>query len=282
MTMLLMSNPGLHLALLGNPRKKKKVRRGKSSRRHTRSRSPKRRGRARGTHPARKNPMKAVSAYVGALKRAPREILSTFKGPKKIKHALFAAGGAVGTYALGGIVTAKLLVPALNAVGAGTVMSHPIAKRVIGGLVPFTVGYVASRFVRSPDIKKAIQVGGAVASLMEIAMPGMIGGLIARATPMPVLAMAPAAATAAVKGPVSGMNGLGGYVDSPAYQGTGGYVDSPAYQGTGDNDEVDGYVDSPAYQGTGADDDLAASDDVMAGVDGYMEQGQKYLDSYLN
>ncbi len=223
--------------------------------------------------------MKFVSSYIAAAKRAPREVLSTFKGPKKIKHALFAAGGAVTTYAIGGIVTAKVLVPALGMIGAGTLMANPIAKRVVGGMVPFTVGYIGSRFVRNADLKKAIMVGGAVASLMEIAMPGMIGGLIARATPAPVAAMVPAAAKA---GPVNGMYGLDGYVDSPAYQGTGGYVDSPAYQGTGDNDQVDGYVDSPAYQGTGADDDLAGPDDVMAGVDGYLEQGQKYMESYLN
>ncbi len=353
MTVMLMSNPGLHLALLGNPfRKTSKTRFGYPSRkRYTQAvwRAKKRTGhrfkvkgggryviksrsgvKHRGkrhhvkgiawsgrlggvsyrgllkrsgsrsyhkvawTNPRRRTSkgsimkIKALSGYVGALKRAPREILSTFKGPKKIKHIAYAAGGALGTYALGGMVTASVLVPLLNKVGAGAVLGNPIAKRVVGGLVPFTLGFVASKFVRNADIKKALMVGGAAASLVEILAPGMIGGLINRvtsSTPMlaPVAAALPAAAKA---GSVNGMDGLDGYVDSPAYQGTGGYVDSPAYQGTGAADQMDGYVDSPAYQGTGDDDDLAGGgvgdDEAMAGVDGYLTDGQKYMDSYLN
>ncbi len=227
--------------------------------------------------------MKAISGYVSALKRSPKEIMSTFKGKNKIKHIAFAAGGALGTYALGGMVTSSLLVPVLSKVpGASNLMSSAMAKRVIGGLVPFTIGFVGSKFLRNADLKKAVMVGGAVASLVELAAPGMIGGLIQRVT-----ASSPVAVPVAAKaGPVNGMAGFGGYVDSPAYQGTGvldGYVDSPAYQGTGDLGAVDGYVDSPAYQGTGADDDLAGpGDEEMAGVDGYMTEGQKYMDSYLN
>ncbi len=345
MTVMLMSNPGLHLALLGNPGRSSKTRFGYPSRkRYTQAvwRAKKRTGRrykikgggryvvkarsavkhrgkrhhVRGiawsgrlggvgyrgllkrsgsrsyhkvswTNPRRrkhhrKNPMKYVSAYVGALKRAPTEIMSTFKGPKKIKHLAFAAGGALATYAAGGMVTASLLVPALNKIGAGSLLGNPIAKRLVGGLVPFTLGYVGSRFLRNADLKKAVMVGGAVASLVEIVSPGMIGSLIQRLTMAAPASVAAAVPAAAATGPVQGMSGLGGYVDSPAYQGTGaieGYVDSPAYQGTGG---VEGYVDSPAYQGTGADDDLASGDDVMAGVDGYLTEGSKYMDSYLN
>lgn len=228
--------------------------------------------------------MKVLSRYVSAVKHAPREILSTFKGSHKVKHILFAAGGALGTFALGGMVTQSLLVPLLGRVGAANLMINPLSKRIVGGMVPFTLGYVASKFVRNANIKRALQVGGAVASLVEIASPGMMAGLFGRVTsfaPAPVAAVIPASAKA---GPVHGMFGLDGYVDSPAYQGTGGYVDSPAYQGTGDADDMAGYVDSPAYQGTGdQDDDLAAnSDDVMAGVEGYLEQSQAGYASYLN
>ncbi len=178
------------------------------------------------------------------------------------------------------MVTASVLVPALNAVGAGNLLANPTAKRIVGGLVPFTMGYIGSRFMRSADTKKALMVGGAVASLVELVSPGMIGDLIHRITGAAPASVAAAVPVAAKAGPVQGMNGLGGYVDSPAYQGTGGYVDSPAYQGTGEG--VEGYVDSPAYQGTGDDDDLASGDDVMAGVDGYLTDGSKYMDSYLN
>ncbi len=348
MTVMLMSNPGLHLALLGNPlprsgfpsrkrltqaqwRAKKRTGRTfkiKGGGRYViKSRSGvKHRGKrhhAKGiawsgrlggvayrgllkrsgtrsfhkvawTNPRRRhNPkgsimkIKALSGYVGALKRSPREILATFKGPKKVKHIAFAAGGALGTYALGGMVTTSLVVPLLNKVGAGSVMGNPIAKRVVGGLMPFTIGFVASKFIRNANLKRALMVGGAAASLVEIIAPGMIGNLISRvtaSTPMlaPVSAAIPAAAKA---GPVQGMEGLGGYVDAAAYQGTGGYVDAAAYQGTGAADQMDGYVDAAAYQGTGDDDDLAGlgdAEDAMAGVDGYLTDGQKYMDSYLN
>jgi hypothetical protein len=206
--------------------------------------------------------------------------LAVFKGKNKIKHGLFAAGGAVGTYALGGIVTASLIVPALNAVGAGPLLANQWGKRIIGGLVPFTLGYFGSKFVKG-DIGKALLIGGGIASMAELAAPGMIARLVYRAAPAAV-AVAP---VAAVKGPVNGMDGIDGYVDAKAYQGTGGvdgYVDAKAYQGTGDlDDDLDGYVDAKAYQGTGDMDDDLASDD-LAGVDGYLTDASKYMNTYLN
>ena len=231
--------------------------------------------------------MKAISNYVHAVKRAPKEVMSTFKGKHKIKHIAFAAGGALGTFALGGVVTSSVLVPVLGRIGAAGIVGSPMGMRLVGGMVPFTLGYVASHFIRNADLKKALMVGGAVASLVEIAKPGMMASLMARVTalvPAHAAAVVPAPVAAAAKaGPVHGMMGLAGYVDSPAYQGTGGYVDSPAYQGTGEQDAMAGYVDSPAYQGTGdQDDDLASGDDVMAGVEGYLEQSQAGYASYLN
>ncbi len=214
--------------------------------------------------------MSVFSGYVASLKKAPKDVLGLFKGPNKVKHILFASGGAVGTYLLGGMATQGVLVPLLNKVGAGNVMANPIAKRVVGGLVPFTLGYVGSKLVKG-DIGKALLVGGAVASIAEIVAPGSILMLMHRVAPAPVAQVA-AAAPAAAAGPVHGMNGLGGYVDSPSYQGTGGYVDSPSYQGTG------GYVDSPSYQGTGDDGDDLAQAEL---ADGYIDEGAKYMDSYL-
>jgi hypothetical protein len=346
MPLMLLSNPGLHLALLGNPRRRKKKGRGKfgfpSRKRYTQARwrarsrvgkrfrikgggryrvmgvsrkmkrgsrrkihragiswsgrkggiryygAVKRRGarkyrRAVWTNPRkrksqRKNPMKVVSSYIKALKGAPREIASTFKGPKKIKHTLFAAGGAIGTYMLGGVFTSQVLVPALGKLGAANFMSNPTASRIVGGLVPFSLGYAMSKFIKG-DVGKALAVGGAVASLVEIVAPGYVGKLLA-GTPV-VQQVAAAAPAAATTGPVNGMAGLAGYVDSPAYQGVGGYVDSPAYQGVGEAEELAGYVDSPAYQGVGEDAD-GGDDDTMAGVEGYIEDGSKYMESYLN
>ncbi len=347
MPLMLLSNPGLHLALLGNPRRKRRKGRGKfgfpSRKRFTQARwrararvgkrfrikgggsyrvlgvsrkmkrgsrrkihrkgiswsgrkggiryrgAVRRRGarkyrRAVWTNPRkrktkRNNPMKVVSSYIKALKGAPRDIASTFKGPKKIKHTLFAAGGAVGTYMLGGVFTSQVLVPALGRLGAGGFMANPTAQRIVGGLVPFSLGYAMSKFIKG-DIGKALAVGGAVASLVEIVAPGYVGQLLNR-TPV-VQQVAAAAPAAASNGPVHGMSGLAGYVDAPAYQGVGGYVDAPAYQGVGDADDLAGYVDAPAYQGVGEEDAQAGDDDTMAGVDGYIEEGSKYMESYLS
>ncbi len=131
-------------------------------------------------------------------------------------------------------------------------------------MVPFTIGYVASKFVKG-EIGKALAIGGAVASLFEIVAPGLIVRLVNRVPGVgaPAVATVAAASPAAAAGPVNGMEGLGGYVDSPSYQGTGEYVDSPSYQGTGDD----------------MDDDSLASGEL---ADGYVDEAADYLNSYLN
>jgi hypothetical protein len=339
MPLMLMSNPGLHLALLGNPglkrhgfpsrkrftqaswRAKKRVgkrykikgggsyrvsrasviKRRSSPKRHAagiswsgklggvRYSGAVRRGHSRSaiktawTNPrrrkhrsSRRNPVGVINQYIGAVKRAPHEVMAVFKGRNKIKNIAYAAGGAVGTYAIGGIITASVVVPVLNMVGAGRILANPIGKRVVGGLVPLTVGFVANKFIKG-DIGKALMVGGAAASIIELVSPGMIARLVYGTPVVGPMAVA-AAPAAAVRGPVNGMEGLGGYVDANAYQGTGGYVDANAYQGTG---EVEGYVDANAYQGTGDTEDDLASDD-LAGVDGYLTDSSKYMQTYLN
>ena len=197
--------------------------------------------------------MKALSGYITALKAAPKQITGLFKGPKKVKHIAFAAGGAVGTYFLGGMAVSSLLVPTLNKVGAGNLMNNAVAKRVIGGLVPFTLGYIGSKLIKG-EVGKSLMVGGAVASLLEIASPGMVAKLLYRVPGVgaPAVATVAAAAPAAAAGPVHGMDGLGGYVDSPSYQGTG-------------DDE-------------GMDDDSLASGEL---ADGYVDSAADYLNSYL-
>jgi hypothetical protein len=221
--------------------------------------------------------MGIAKQYISAVKRAPSEVLSVVKH-HKLKTLLFTAGGAVGTYALGGILTAQFVAPMLARFGGGAILTSPIGKRVVGGLTPFTIGFIASKFVKG-NIGKALAVGGAAASIVELVSPGMLASLVYR-TPIVGPAAVAAAPAAAVRGPV---NGLEGYVDAKAYQGTGGYVDAKAYQGTGDMDEdsVDGYVDAKAYQGTGDMEDDLASDD-LAGVDGYLTDASKYMETYLN
>jgi hypothetical protein len=280
---MLMSNPGLHLAILGNPRRWRRTHR-------AHHRNPRRRRKHhRHHHHARMNPMGAIGSYVSSIKSAPKQIMSTFKGRNKVKHIAFAAGGALATYALGGLATSKLIAPGLAKVpGVNTAVGSPMGQRIVGGMVPVTLGYILKKFVKG-DIGNALFVGGAIASIAELAMPGKIGELLAKVMPHPAMVAAAtgspaagAATAAAQQGPVQGMSGLGTYVDSPSYQGTGAlgtYVDSPSYQGTGADDDLATYVDSPSYQGTGEADD----DDLAGGERGsYLEEGVDYMASYLN
>ena len=325
MAVTLMSNPGLHLALLGNPRRKLpkhgfktrkaftqavaraakrvgrrfKIKGGKTytiksarvKSRTSRSKSHLAgiswsgrkggtfyRGRV-GRKPIHRftNPgasMSLIKGYVSAVKAAPKQILGLFKGPSKIKHAAYAAGGAAGSYVLSGVVSSKLLQPALAMLPPSIgrfVAPGTMGSRIVGGLMPFTVGYAASKFIKG-DIGKALLVGGAVASLVELAMPGQIGLLLNRGA----IAAAPVAPAAVVA-----LKGLGA-LDGPV-AGLDGYVDAPSYQGVG----VDGYVDAPSYQGVGDDGDtLAGPEDVLADdgdeLDGYLQESAKYAQTYLN
>ena len=275
MPVMLLSNPGLPLAIYGNPRTKK-VRRARRSTSSKGSTMARRRKHSR----RRKNPL--VKDYISAARSAPGSVLALFKGSNKGKNLAFAAGGAVGTYVLGGLLTSFVITPALNKVPAvASVVANPIAKRVMGGLIPFTAGFVASRFVKG-DLGKALLVGGTIAGLTEIAMPGMVGQLIGRipgvgqtivgiAAKAPSAAGQPKAVAAAVQGPVKGLSGLGEYVDAASYQGTGEYVDAASYQGTGDD----------TLMLAGPDDDALADDDsAMAGYltdKPYLEQ-PSYMD----
>ncbi len=307
MTTMLMSNP-LPLAVLGNPgrRRAKKRRRNPrsitvrmlrysartpgirwSGRRGHLTTNPKgspmsRRRRHSRTH--RRNPG-AIAGYVSAAKAAPGQVLGIFKGPNKIKHTLFAAGGAAGTYLIGGIVAAKLVAPLLSKIPVvGGFVASPMGARIVGGLLPFTVGYVASKFVKG-DVGKALLVGGAAASLIELVFPGKVGQLIARIPGVPMLAQAaPSVAAPAIKGPTSGLDG---YVSAPSYAGVGddsalaGYVSAPSYAGVGDEDALAGYVSAPSYAGVGDESELDGAEDVMAGIGSYIDQAQNDYKSYL-
>jgi hypothetical protein len=310
MTTMLMSNP-LPLAVLGNPgrrrAKKRRNPRGITLRmlRYSSARTPgirwsgrrghlttnpkgspmsRRRRHHRHHRHHRRNPG-AIAGYVSAAKAAPGQVLGIFKGPNKIKHALYATGGAVGTYLLGGIVAAKLVAPLLSKVPVvGGFVASPMGARIVGGLLPFTVGYVASKFVKG-DIGKALLVGGAAASLVELVFPGKVGQLIARIPGVPMLAQAaPAVAAPAIKGPTSGLDG---YVSAPSYAGVGdedalaGYVSAPSYAGVGNEDALAGYVSAPSYAGVGDDSELDGAEDVMAGVGSYIDQAQNDYKSYL-
>jgi hypothetical protein len=232
----------------------------------------------------RRNPI--VGDFITAAKGAPKSVMALFTGPNKVKNIAFAAGGAAATYMAGGLVTSKVLTPLLGRIpGVSGIVGSDMGKRVVGGLTPFVIGYVASKFVKG-DIGKALLVGGAAASLVELIKPGMVGQLIAKIPGAPaVAAAAPAVVVPAITGPTKGLDGLDGYVSAPSYAGVGeeldGYVSAPSYAGVGDDEDLAGYVSAPSYAGVGDDSDLSGPEDVMAGVDGYLDQAAANSQSYL-
>jgi hypothetical protein len=349
MPLMLLSNPGLHLAVLGNPSAKaahgfgsRKMFRQAERRAHRRvgktfmlkgqasgysvgsiklnkSGVPKkvvgvpwsgRRGvfrysgvikkkggaskRATWTNPLRvlRNPMSAISNYVGAVKSAVPTTLATLKKPSA-KGIGFAAAGLVGTYALGGIIAAKVIVPGLNKVPAlASFAGSNIGKRVIGASIPLLIGAGASLVVKG-DNGKAILAGSVIAAVMEAAMPGTLVKLLSK---LPVIGSKFATASylptsmatgAAAQGPVNGLAGLGAIVTVKSISTT-----SPGVMDGYEQVRADSFATPGKLNGLG-EDSLAAyvaasesalnSDTVLAGVDGYLEEAEEgNMVSYLN
>jgi hypothetical protein len=198
----------------------------------------------------RRNPNLAATgkAYVGGLTGTPSKVMGLFKGRGAGKNILFTAGGLVGTYIVGGMVSRAVGGMLANV----PVLNSPMGQRITGALFPYTIGFVGSRFVKDAKLKSALMVGGGIASIIELLMPGKVGELVGRIPGVSALQMgaggaaAAQAAVAAEQGPVEGLGQtmLAGYVDAPSYAGTAGYVDAPSYAGTGE------YVDAPGYSGT--------------------------------
>jgi hypothetical protein len=268
MATVLMSNPGLHLAVLGNPRPK-----GYSMAKHRRRRST-----------TRRNPgiaalgREALSPFTGL----PKDVPALFKGQDMIKKVGITAAGLVGTYMLGGIATKAADSIVAKLPGAGT--SH--MKGIYGGVITYLSGFGASMLLKG-EMRSNVRTGAALAAVIELLAPGRIGGLVDKIPGMkkaeagasgPVVA---AAAQAAAEGATNGIGravlagyvtaasyqgsaGIRGYVEAPAYQGTNGYVEAPAYQGT------NGYVEAPAYSGTG--------EDLLAG--NFMEDSSMFVPAF--
>jgi len=218
--------------------------------------NPKRR-RSRRRGRARRNPG-AIGAYVGGLTSAPGKVLGMFKGKNMVKNALFLGGGTVATYLIGGIVM-KFASPLLAKIpGASGVLANPMVQRVVGATMPYTAAFIATKLFRKQIGAYAgpIMLGGAVASLIELLMPGKVHQLIA---------MIPGASSLpgfnGMSGPTDALAGffgteLAGYVSAPSYAGVGneqlaGYVSAPSYAGVGEATQLAGYVSAPSYAGVG-------------------------------
>jgi hypothetical protein len=261
MAAILMSNP-LHLAVLGNPRRRLSkefpmAKRRRSRRSYKRNPvmlagNPRRRSRRR---VARRNPTLAATGrtYVRGLTGTPGNVMKIFQGKKKIQNTMVVAGGTIGTYLLGGIIGGRLGEMLARIPGIGT---NVIGQRILPALVPYTIGFVGSRFVKQKDLKTALMVGGGLASVIELLMPGQVGRFIEMIPGVRNLAMTQPVVAAADAGPVAqaqegiGRMMLAGYVTAPSYSGSAGlaeYVTAPSYQGSAGLAE---YVTAPSYQGS--------------------------------
>src|SRR6056297_1976058 len=267
MAAVVMSNP-LHLAVLGNPLRK----RSRKSSKKKGSPMAKRRSRKAAKRPvsykeraparrrrtvARRNPMKTGREYVGGLTAAPGKVMKLFKGKNAVKNTAFAAGGLVGTYLIGGLIGRPVgeLIGRIPMVG-----TNIIGQRVLPALIPYTVGFAGSKFIKNPEMKTALMVGGAAASIIELLMPGQVGRLVEMVPGVRNLAYSQPAVATADEGPVQQAQdgigrSLGQYVSAPSYSGTAGlaeYVSAPSYSGTAGlgQEMLAEYVSAPAYSGT--------------------------------
>lgn len=215
-----------------------------------------RRRKHRSRRTSRRNPGIAAD-YLGGLTGAPSKVMGLFKGGNAVKNGLFAAGGAVGTFMLGGILSAKLVRPLLEKVAPGFAarVADPstIEARVVGGLLPYTAAFAITKLVGKKlgsDVSSALLIGGAVASAIELIRPGMVGDLLKKVGLGEMPGGQMLAGLGALSGPVCGLGYsemLAGYEIAPAYAGTNGYVEAANYSGTAG---INGYVDAAAYQGS--------------------------------
>ena len=268
MAAVLMSNPGLHLAVLGKPptrrnkRKKASAKKrrakvahrtkrrsatmAKTRRNKVRRNKSTRRNRSRTRRNYRRNPSLAASGkqYIGGLTSAPSKVMNLFKGKGAMKNVLFTGGGLVGTYVIANMVRARTEGMLMSIPGMG----NDTVRRVVYGLMPYTMGFVGSMFIKNAKYKAALKLGGALGSIIEIIAPGMLANQIAK---IPVVGQY--AGQMGLYGYISAPSyaGSGSYVDAPSYAGSGAYVDAPSYAGAGEDVMLAGYVDQPAYAGSG-------------------------------
>jgi hypothetical protein len=124
-----------------------------------------------------------------------------------------------------------------------------IAARVVGGALPYTTAFIVSKLLGKQlgaEGKTAVLIGGALATVVELISPGMVGGWLTAAG----LNGVELAGLGALHGPVAGLGytQLAGYYSAPSYAGQAGIVQAPAYQGS---NGLRGYVQDGAQRLSG-------------------------------
>jgi hypothetical protein len=186
--------------------------------------------------------------------------MSLFKGPGMVKNVGFAAAGAIGSFMIGGVISHKLLKPLLEKVApsfaAQVADPTTIQARVVGGLLPYTAAFAISKLLGKKigsDATSALLLGGALASIVELIRPGLVGDGLKK---LGLGSIPQLAGLGALSGPVCGL----GYSDQLA-----GYYQAQAYQGQSAGVRgLEGIVSVPAYQGS-------------AGIAGYVQDRTQRL-----
>lgn len=205
----------------------------------------------------RRNP-NVGRAYVTGLTGTPAKAMALFQGPKAVRNTAYAFGGLLATYVVGGMVSEKFG----GLIGRTPLGGNFIGQRILPALVPYTIGFAGSRMVKDQQVKTALMVGGGVASVIELLMPGQVGKLLSRVPGMDRLVNGSAGPEVAdvvediEEGPVQqAQEGIGrvmlaGYVSDQSYRGAGAYVAAPGYSGTAGQPALAEYVQRPSYSGT--------------------------------
>lgn len=200
----------------------------------------------------RRNPG-LVGDYVSGFTSLPSRLGGMFSGKKMMSNVIYTAGAGAGAYMIGGIISAKLIRPALESFAptfaAQVADPSTIAARVVGAIVPSLVAFGASLLLGKQlgrDGQMAVQAGGALASVIELIKPGMVGTALSAVG----LNGVELAGLGALHGPVAGLGytQLAGYYSAPSYAGQAGIVQAPAYQGS---NGLRGYVQDGAQRLSG-------------------------------
>ncbi len=234
--------------------------------------------------------MAGVKDYGRTFVSAPTRLIGKVKAPS-IKSIGFLAGGTVATYLAGGVVS-TFISPLLNKIpGVGGVLAKPMVQRVVGAAFPFTAGFVLSKVVpaKYADVREALVLGGFLASVVEVLVPGGVRNIMLKIPG--VNKLAGMNGFNGLQGPVDGLagyfgvdHGLAAYVEAPGYQGTGEYVEAPSYQGTGE-DMLAAYVEDKSQRLQGDDAVLAGYEQVKSysgsGIQGYLDAPAPAAQSFL-
>lgn len=209
-----------------------------------------RRGKKRRSGKKRRNPTVSVSSWKQGIFGLPKNLPKVFSGKGMVTNVGFAAGGAIGTLVVGGMLRGTVM-----SVLPASIAQNRLLQGVIGAALSYTGGYgVGQLLIKNERRRTAFITGAATAAVINLIMPGAVNRFIGG---LPVVG--------SVLSQLPGMQGIGAYVEAPGYQAVGympnnalaAYVEAPGYQAVGSYaddalaGELGAYVEAPSYQAVG-------------------------------